>query len=63
MGQTQTMVDDGIRNQCHVLDKNGNRCKQKARFWVGSNPVDDYTYVCGDHVEDVKEADHVVHKL
>lgn len=31
-------------------------CGQDATYWVGSNEVDDYTYVCDDHVEAVRQA-------
>ena len=49
------------RQRCCVLDDAGNRCPQHSRFWVGANGLDDYTHVCGDHVEDVKrDGDSVV---
>lgn len=49
--------------QCCVLDDKGNRCLQRLRFWVGTNDVDDYTCVCGDHVQDVKQTSDAVVKL
>jgi hypothetical protein len=51
------------RDRCCLLDDAGNRCPQPARFWVGANGVDDYTHVCGDHVEDVKRDGDVVVRL
>lgn len=56
-----TAPDEGDR--CCVLDDHGIRCPQKSRFWVGSNPLDDYTYVCGDHVEAVKRDGDEVFRL
>lgn len=51
------------RTRCCVLDDKGQRCPQKSRFWVGANGIDDYTHVCGDHVESVKRDGDVVEKL
>jgi hypothetical protein len=51
------------QERCCVLDKGGNRCPQKSRFWVGSNGIDDYTHVCGDHVQDVKRPGDAINKL
>lgn len=51
------------RQRCCVLDDDGNRCPQKSRFWVGANGVDDYTHVCGDHVDAVKRDGDAVHRL
>jgi hypothetical protein len=52
------------KERCCVLDDKGeNRCTQKARFWVGKNGLDDYTHVCGDHVEDVKAEGDRVYRL
>ena len=49
--------------QCCLLNDKGERCPQRSRFWVGANGVDDYTYVCGDHVNDVKRDGDVVQKI
>jgi hypothetical protein len=54
------------RERCCVLGENGSqesRCPQPSRFWVGKNGVDDYTHVCGDHVEDVRQEGDTVVKL
>lgn len=51
------------RQRCCVLDDQGRRCPQRSRFWVGSNGVDDYTHVCGDHVLDVKQEGDAVFPL
>lgn len=49
------------KQRCCVSDNKRNRCPQKSRFWIGSNGVDDYTHVCGDHVADVqRDGDEVV---
>lgn len=40
-------------NCCFIGDEGNPQCEQKARFWVG-NGWDDYTHVCGDHVESVR---------
>jgi hypothetical protein len=50
------------QQRCCVV-RNGSRCEQPSRFWVGTQPVDDYTYVCGDHVQDVKRAGDTVRKI
>ncbi len=41
-------------SRCCVLDSNGNRCSRPSRFWVGTQPVDDYAFVCGEHVAAVR---------
>jgi hypothetical protein len=51
------------RNRCCVLDDDGNRCPQRSRFWVGGQVWDDYTHVCGDHVEAVKRPGDSVVRL
>ncbi|MGE3483300.1 MAG: hypothetical protein AB7L09_00895 [Nitrospira sp.] len=46
---------------CCVID-----CSQRAYFWVGpadSNGIDDYTEVCADHIEDVKQSSDIVAPL
>lgn len=63
MNDPQLVTDSNESDRCCLLDANGNRCSQQARFWVGANGIDDYTHVCGDHVEDVKRDGDSVHRL
>jgi hypothetical protein len=55
------------QERCCVLEEEGKaetRCPQKARFWVGKQGFpDDYTYVCGGHVDDVRREGDTVEKL
>ena len=49
------------QQRCGVLDKDNNRCPNRAQFWVGANSIDDYTCVCSEHLSTVKmEGDTVV---
>lgn len=38
-------------------------CGQDAAFWVGTDGRDDYSYACGDHVEDLKRDGDKVYRL
>lgn len=56
-------VPNENERRCCILDDTGNQCPQRSRFWVGSNDVDDYTHVCGDHVEEVRRDGDEVRSL
>ncbi len=50
------------RQRCCVILKDGKRCPQRTRFWVGepTSGYDDYTLVCIDHLEAVRRPGDVV---
>lgn len=50
-------------DRCCFISDDGERCPRKATHWVGSNPVDDYTHVCAEHVADMIGEGQVVHEL
>lgn len=54
------------RKCCVLLGSPPVQCINLAQFWVGpeqSNGIDDYTEVCADHVDTVREDDDVVVRL
>jgi hypothetical protein len=63
MNTPNLVTAEDEQERCCLLNDAGARCSQRARFWVGANGLDDYTHVCGDHVEDVKREGDVVVKV
>ena len=58
MVELQVPRADLAERPCCVIE-----CGQRALFWVGphnTNGIDDYTEVCADHVDSVKQAADVV---
>ena len=62
MNNPELVTAPDERERCCIIVE-GERCKQASRFWVGKNGVDDYTHVCGDHVDEVKRDGDAVVKL
>jgi hypothetical protein len=52
---------DELERCCVVVD--GVRCGQRTAWRVSGEAWDDYTYVCGDHVELVLEAGHTAERV
>jgi len=50
-------------SRCCLLDAQGQQCPNRSEFWVGSNGMDDYTHVCGEHVVNVVKEGDSVHRL
>lgn len=42
------------RERCCMILPNGERCPEMARFWVGTNNVDNFTLACWEHGADVE---------
>lgn len=54
------------RERCRLVTdepREGDRCRNPARFWVGANRVDDYTHVCANHGGDVRRDGDAVEEL
>lgn len=51
------------QRRCCVLNSKGERCPNETRFWVGVNPIDEYAYVCADHLEDVRRPGDEVREI
>lgn len=49
------------RRCCAVV--NGEQCPEPAKFFVGTNDVDDYTEVCQRHIPDVERVGDTVTEL
>lgn len=51
------------QQRCCVLNDNGERCLKRSKFWVGTQPIDDYTHVCAEHLQSVKRPEDTVVEL
>ncbi len=52
-----TAVDE--RERCCVMN-GGERCPNRSKWWVGTQPLDDYTHACDDHLETVRRVGDTV---
>lgn len=60
MGGPNLVTAPDEQQLCCVLDDTGARCLNPSRYWVGTQGIDDYTYVCADHLDAVRREEDTV---
>lgn len=54
---------------CVIIDEpnslfdDGARCPKASRYWVGTSPLDDYTYCCAEHLQSVRRPGDAVQEV